>query len=498
MLSSNLSRLITLTNKFRKLLKNNKVYIFAVTSTFYLLLWIVNPSNKIIAASFIFLLAIYYRKTKDFRLSLLITYFSSSIVLTGKQYVYELIPPGIYPLDLYPRGYLVSLAISPKHLILSAMLILVIRDIVTNKKFNFKIDKIDLLLVLYFFWVILTDIIVSKRLGISLFYSLLYMEGLVLYIFTRFYILRKPRIYSFIIYVFMALVFVQSFVVFQQFQGSAPVGKSIESQTNIEYFGHSADELLFRYRPVGTLYHANMLGIWLVYFLSIFGVYILRKESKFISFIFTFGLITIVLTLSRSAWVSSLVSLLTALYIYEKIKKKIIKIPRFIHKNKIGIILLTIGIFVFFVFPRLSKSIYSFGQDEGGGYLRTEQIIETTKLILLHPIFGTGSKMSLLEGLLSFPTGIFGKIPLFVHNWYMLIMIEHGVPALIFFLMFVILSLKRIYNIISLSNKTNLLELLSVGMFSGIVGLLIAGFFQPYIAEELIMFSAAFWGIKRN
>ncbi len=471
-------------------------FIFLSILVLYLLLWFINPINKIILLFFLVFLLIIYFKTKNFYLSFLVTYLVSSIVLTGKTYTFELIPPGIYSLDLYPYGYLTSLIISPKHVFLVCMLLLIARSFLTSKKITMRIEKKDLLLIAFFLWIIISNLFASQRLEISLPQSIMYLEGLVLYFYVKFYLTAIGNNYKIIISVFSALIFVQFFVSIQQFIGSAPIGKNIEFQRDIEFFGSAADELLFRFRPLGTLYHANMLGIWLSFLLGFFGAFILKGWNRITTSSYILGIVLMMMTLSRSAWISFVFSLLFSLYVYEKVLKDKIKIPLFFKKNFVTLSMVTICVSILFVLPRLEKSFYSFGMDEGGGYLRQEQIKETIKLISVKPLFGTGSGMSVLEELSFNPLGIFGKIPLAVHNWYLLIAVEHGIIPLVLFIIFLVISLKQIFEEVLKLKQTRTNQMLKIGGIAAIFSVLIAGVFQPYIGEELILFIIAFVKIK--
>lgn len=470
---------------------NNQSFVFWTSLAFYFLLWFLNPENKIIVLAFFGLIAIFYLRLRDIRLALLLTYLSSVIIFTGKTYLIQLIPPGIFPPDLFPLGYVKNFIISSKQIIILLMLFVLVRNIIKiknkNKLIKFKIA--DLFITLFFLWLILSDLLVSRKPTISLLFSLSALEGLVLYFYLRVYLSRWRNFFNLLLVLFAAIIIFESFISFQQFIASSPVFKNIELQVNLEYFGNAADELLFRFRPVGTFDHANALASFLLIPLMLFFVMLYDRAKSFNLFVFTLGVITLVITLSRSAWIALFLSIMLTLFILEKIKH--IKLHHYLQKYKLILVVFGFIVFIFFIFPRVEKSFYSFGEDEGGGYLRKQQIETTLNLIIQNPIFGVGTLMSVERSLEIDPEGIFTIFPEVVHNWYLLVVVEHGIPALCFFILFVIFSISKTVSKFQKDKDFVSRQVYSLGFVSGIFALFIVGLFQPVIWEILIILSSA-------
>ena len=237
----------------------NETYVFWTTLVFYFTLWFINPGNKIIVASFVFLILIYYYKIKDIRISLLLAYLASLIVFTGKRYLIELVAPGFFPEDVFPQGHVLFFIISPKHILIFFILLLLIKDFIKGKFKKFVINRVDVLVFLYFVWIVISDILGSIRPEISLLFSVSGLHIFILYTALRVY--RKSRVgfLAMAIALFASLIVFESLISLQQFMGRSPVFKNIEAQVDIDYFGHVADEPQFRYRPSGTFNHANEL-----------------------------------------------------------------------------------------------------------------------------------------------------------------------------------------------------------------------------------------------
>lgn len=461
--------------------------IFWSSLSLYLALWVINPQNKIIALSFILFTFLVNYKIKNVRLSILLSYIASLIIATGKTYTIQLIPPGIFPIDRWPSGYIYFLTISPKHILAALMFLIAVRDFVSGKFSRIKITSLDWLVFLYFFWGIISDLFASNRPEVSILSAVTTFDRFMLYGYLRLYLQRWKKIISLILSLFIAMILFESVISMQQFIASSPIGKNIEAQVGIEYFGEAVDELAFRFRPVGTFEHANELGQILSFLLLVvIAQEYLRPSIGHLGIVFM-GIITLIMTLSRSAWIAFILGLLILLYIIEKrLRISQLKVPGLLILTSSGIFIILLS---FFILPRMERSLYSFGQTSGGGYVRNLQIENALTLIFLHPFFGVGSLMSVPEGLIVDPSGILTSFPSPVHNWYFFTAIEHGLPALFLFLFFVILLLRRIYHTVIEIVRNTVHHVLLIGFFVGILALLVTGIFQPFISDIFIFLS---------
>src|SRR3989337_3051308 len=117
-------------NLFEKISRiPSETYIFGATLIFYSTLWIVNPGNYFVAAGFLILIVIYYYRTVDFRISLLLAYLASLIISTGERYSIELIPPGVFPKEIFPEGDIAFFIVSAKQILASMIFLVWLRDL---------------------------------------------------------------------------------------------------------------------------------------------------------------------------------------------------------------------------------------------------------------------------------------------------------------------------------------------------------------------------------
>ena len=466
-------------------------FVFIVLILFYFFLWFVNPGNKIIAVSFLALIGIFFLRFKNLKLSLAISYLASQLIFTGKQYLFEIIPPGVFPRIMYPEGNVLSLNITPQNIMAVLLVFVLIRDIFIRgiKKINFQ--KIDVLVIFFFLWPVIADWSSSLRPEVSTLFSLQNLLTLVAYIyFKNCFSISSRRsgtdkiIVSILIAVIVSQIALESTAAVQQFVHNSPMVKNIENLVNTdpEFFSNASDDTGFRYRPAGTFPHTNYLGMEMAFRLLVLLPFLFQRERVHLIYPFFAGLIILMLTLSRSAWIGFAGGAIFCLFIIEKIKK--IKTPPFFSKNALSVGILAIIIIFTFIVPRAENSLYTFTQ--GGWSLRQKQIEDTLSLIVQNPIFGVGTGMNILAGLKLSNQSVFATEALSVHNWFLLTAAENGLPTLLFFTIFLFIKLRKIFFSVT-SRVVNNLILLRTGIFCGILSLLTVGIFQPFIDPGLML-----------
>jgi hypothetical protein len=350
-----------------------------------------------------------------------------------------------------------------------------IRDLFT-KIVSLKIfSGLNFILLCFFVWKLLSDAFGSRQPEISLLFELLSLPLLVLYFYLQFYAKSIKVFVPILLSLFTVFIIFESVISFQQYASKSPIGKRIEIQQDIEHTGSTADELQleYTYRPGGTFGNTNTLAMNLVFWMTFVLSYYIKTWDRKALYILTIGFVSLVITLSRSAWLGFGASLLTMLFLYTKvIKVKIV--PKF-NQLILPTLLFVMPLFMLFILPRIEKSIYTF--TDGGGNFRLTQIAATWEIILSRPIFGVGTSMLVVEGVNYLPKSIYQIAPLDVHNWYLSLSVNHGIPAFIVFTSFVLLSTKQIYlRVLGRKNKYPL-NFLDVGFLSALSAFFIIGLF---------------------
>ncbi|OGK15921.1 hypothetical protein A2774_02720 [Candidatus Roizmanbacteria bacterium RIFCSPHIGHO2_01_FULL_39_12c] len=454
------------------------------------LLWFLNPSNKLIVLFLVLLFLILLFKSKDLNSSLITTFLVSSVIFVGKTHYFKLMDldtrlftdPEIR--KLYPNGLTTAIAILPLHIVSIAMAYILLRDIFL-KKFLFKLNIIDIILLLFLVGSFASSILVSKRIFLSLYDSLSILPVFILHFFLKFYGKDKfVLVYS----VITVLILFQGYVSVQQFINSSPLGKNIELEKTASIYGQVVDESHFTFRPTGTLIHANDLAAFVAVFLPlIISALIVQYERSAIAAFFS-GMIILALSLSRSVWLGAIVSLL---YFFNKVEHDL-KINLFTKFRKAIILLLVVMLpLLVFIAPRLAKSA-SVLEPSGGLTLRIRQGTEVLELFKNSPLLGVGPRMSVMSALEKNKNSVFTTFPVAVHNFYLLTMVEKGLIGLFLFLAIIYLLLK---DILLKIKKNSILEkkIKLYGIFSGILILLIVAFFQPFFffTETILLYHLA-------
>lgn len=474
--------------------QNRRVSLFLIILLYYLILWIISPNNKIIALSFLLLFALIYRIFKDLRVSVLLTYLSSTILVIGKTYLIQLVSPGIYDIQFYPNGYVLSYTISPSIILAIVMLIILLRDFFT-KRFSLDIlrDKKNVLIYLYFLLPLLSDSFLSLRPEVSLGFNLLNLSSFVLYFYLQIYIKNIRQFIPLLVSVFSAFILFESLIAFRQYIAKSPVGNNLEYFLHIDPYGNAVEELDFVYRPAGTFDHTNTLGMNLVFWLIFVVVTFVKSKKLSFLIIAVIGFFTLTITLSRSAWIGFTTGILLIFFIIEKLKK------RQILSNLSGYFIPSAFLFLLlmykFVLPRAIDSLYSF--TGGGGEFRIEQIFAAKEIILAHPLFGIGNNMVILEGLKTNAESILTREAVDIHNWYFSLMVNYGVIVFIIFVVFVILSIKPLVQSLIKSNYINNDFYINVAILGSLLAFFTIGLMSTNSGVQyIILFLGLFNGKK--
>ena len=446
-------------------------------------------------AFFILIIILNYR-LKDFRLSLVISYIASTIIYTGKMYFFEIIPPGVFPKIMYPEGNVLFFTITPQNILSVLLALFMIRDIFLNGLKKLHLEVVDIFVFLYFLWPIISDITSSLRPDVSILFSLQSLLIFTAYVYVKSYVPDKiKKFIPILLAIIASQIIFESVISAQQFVFSSPTVKNMEALVNLdpEFFSNASDDTGFSYRPAGTFPHTNYMAMRMSFWLIAILPFLFKKRRSLYIYPFVIGITTLVLTLSRSAWIGFSLATLFCLFIIEKVRK--IKPPLILSKNFMSLGVIAVILIFVFVMPRLESSLYTF--TTGGGGLREKQVEDTVGLITQNPVFGVGTGMNVLAGLKTYSQGVFSKEALTVHNWYLLTAVESGIPSLLFFTAFLIYKIRKTL-IFLMHGILEDVKFLTLGLMGGIVALLAVGMFQPTIDSGIILLSFAILGDKQN
>jgi O-antigen ligase len=192
----------------------------------------------------------------------------------------------------------------------------------------------------------------------------------------------------------------------------------------------------------GTLVSANTAGSYFsMLLLPAFSIIVtkLNKPYKWLGVAaFICGMIALILTGSRGAWIATFISFI--IFGIIAVRKGRLKLSVLLIGASIGIL---IGILFY-------GSIYEriFGYDLGSAASRSQQYQVALQIIKNHPIFGVGANNyanALRQYLAQNPdSSVFKWV---VHNKYLLVWAETGIFGLFFFVMFLISTIRQGFKI---------------------------------------------------
>jgi len=240
-------------------------------------------------------------------------------------------------------------------------------------------------------------------------------------------------------------------------------------------------------RVGGTIGSANSLAMYLNLMLPvIFSFVFVRIQSPFrwiAAIVFILGGLTEILTMSRGGWVALTVAVVIVLY--GVFKKQ--------YQSRIKSYVLTMTIILLITFPVIFAFVdvqkRLFEDDYGAAYGRLPQMKVAFNIIAHHPFTGIGlnnysTVMNRYDRTREMKTYQF---PYPVHNAFLLIAAESGLPALFCFI-FVFIGIFRKAVLFFKSNE-QVLSILGIGSFCGIITWLIHAQFRMDYANTFLWFS---------
>jgi putative inorganic carbon (hco3(-)) transporter len=228
------------------------------------------------------------------------------------------------------------------------------------------------------------------------------------------------------------------------------------------------------WRVMGTLGHPNRLAMFLEILLPIcFGFFLVEKKvfnRVIIILIFGLGIVALIMTGSRGAWISFFIAMVILFYF--AVRNKQMKSSTLFGTALVGIILIS-SIALMFT-EMIEQRLY--GDDHGSAMSRIPMIQIAFNLIKAHPFGGVGINNYQVE-MKKYNDTILGRrfrtIPRPVHNMYLLVMGEtgiFGIAALMLLLMiFGKIAIKNV------SSKDPLISVVNAAVFGGFIAMCIHG-----------------------
>jgi putative inorganic carbon (HCO3(-)) transporter len=221
-------------------------------------------------------------------------------------------------------------------------------------------------------------------------------------------------------------------------------------------------------RVTGTFWHSNGFAFYLQMIIPLgIGVILLGSNGTYrisISILMIFGFIVLILTLSRGAWLSFIVSILYLVWHY--LKRIRVKISSLFPRLLVAMIILLLAALLF------GSTIYDrfVIDDYGSAESRVPMMKTALNIISHHPIIGIGIN-NYAETMIQYDvTGNDFSLYRPVHNLFLLIAAESGLIGLICFAWALIAAMRM--GMKALKNKNNFNAGIIIGMVAGLLGLI--------------------------
>lgn len=461
---------------------------FLYFNVLFLIILCFNINNKTLTVFSLTYLFINSFIQHSFSKGLIFSYFLFSLFWVGKTYTFLLIPASnlIFGNNKigYP-GYQGYIIIDPGFIIgtiLTAYLVYLIK----NKKV--EIEKLDFLLIIFLVLALFSTFL-SLNYNISLYIWFNFLFIFCFYILLKNTLLQDKYMINQLLSFFCLIVIYENIWAILQFIKGGELFSSLESGSSV-FWSEDAEISSFTLRTYGSFPHVNVYANFIAPFAVIFYLtgYIKKFSKKIQNFIcLIIALFGIIISISRSSWISFFIPSLIFTYIFEK-KIRLSYNPIY-KKGLIYITLIFLPLLFIFIKPRLEGTLSTFNI-EGSGLTRIELIKESINFISKHPLFGSGPGMSVLGMYMENPNGEMFYFPFPVHNLYLHLISEFGIPASTVFFIFIIFLIRSKTKYTKISNLDNVM--LKKIYLAAAIAILISGLFELYFVKTNMLYLITF------
>ncbi len=358
------------------------------------------------------------------------------------------------------------------------LIVLLILGFSSNKKFRFYISKVSLPAIGIIIWSLICAFSATDSgLAISEWTRVLraYLTFLCIVNYTK----TRADIQTIIAGLFVGLVFQSALGVYQWRYG--PLGLTF------------LEEIGYKWRSAGTFIHPAMFGDYLIFLLPlVLRLFMFYKQqdkifTRLYGFLFFLGIGALMGSYARGPWISFIGSV--AIMFILSIRQKRFR-PKL--KGALALILLFFIIFAIHYGPTIKEQFVDKNR-KGAAQVRIPLNKVAIRIIKDHRFLGTGLGNYTLvtphyAHFEATPEHSYRDLLQHVHNSYLLMAAEIGLPGILFFIGFVI-SLFR-YGIKVIKCKNTYISNLGIGILTGYLSVLIAFLAGPdYRCHQiLIMF----------
>ena len=479
-----------------KQIKIDQQLFFLFLSSFFATLLI--PNNKFYILLFLFFgfILFFYFKKSFFETIFLTFIFSLPFENSIREWIYQ-ITPRLFE-NVTNSGYILYFGISIKLILATTIFLFLIfkKETLINQK---KILTLENFLILIFLLIACINTLFKINTLGPIFGLIRIWMAVLIFITSKIFFSKNKNIF----FIFITSLYFFSIIIGGiQLIKQKPLGKYIELTPSFSQdFGYSTTDGDKQYRVSGFISHPVYFASFLSILLPIYIGVVLTKlkeisfswKSLFIAISIVLGCLIIFGTLSRSAFLTLLISLfLLRKLILQKIIIPLSKIKR-IKNISFFIFSLTLIGTIIFIIPRIKSFTLLFAEN-GNGSIRFELIKKSLEMIFQNPL-GVGLNNFTNELIkLDIPPSLYGFI-VPVHNTFLIFFTELGIPGGIIFTIFIFsIFLKNFFK-----NKKNVLNYsIWIGILTFIINSQIHPLFNLDPTFDLLMLVLAYYSIANK
>ncbi|MCL4200780.1 O-antigen ligase family protein [Patescibacteria group bacterium] len=438
-----------------------------------------------------------WKMVRDFKQAMMVIYLTMTPVIVGKLFAIDLVSAQELAIAGRDFGIAADIMITVSDFIVGCMGIVLIAERVRGTLVYRKLPALEAALFLYAAGSIVATMFGSVQPEISFFHALFALRPMIIY-----YFFASPRSIPLAtaISVAAAWLFFETFMVVAQMLRGGSLGLVIEPIANYVSVDLSLEAgRLLRYG--GTYMHANALAhALLVPVCMVLPVvfYPFEKKGTWFAAGLFLGLLTLVLTMSRSSWLSLGVALILCYYLAKRLWGYVFVLRVKLSVMQRAIVAVALVILVMLMMPRLISTT-STGGLYGSWETRALLIEEYWRSFRMYPYFGVGLEMDVyyqyLQSLIYGDRDIDAPnravvlyFPEPVHNGFLRLMMQTGVVGAIPYIAVYGLLFGLVWKSMKQASTEphRLLTVSFIGMF---VAAGVNGFLQP-ILPDLPLFTA--------
>lgn len=384
--------------------------------------------------------------------------------------------------------------LSPSILLLIPLLILFVKQV--KNLTTLKIRSFEIFLLLF---LIITEI--SAVLGINVQASAIWLlkliYGLTIYLIFSRLSLNKTQI-RIIIYAFVFVIFMESFLSIMQYIKGGLLGLPIESISRYESANQNVlnpiQETYF-FRAIGTFSGSNILTSFLALLIPVITALLFSKNRKNAYLFYTtfvLCLITAFLSFSRWSTVTVFFAIIFTIFLIKKYKKiKSFSYFSLTKTNKIAILVLIFVVMVIFSSQYIQNRFLNFSLNDKSLSVRMDLIAQAIYTIKDNALFGVGGG-NFVTFFINHDYTVNDVSQRFladVHSFYLLLTSETGIAGLLAFLLAMLMTIKFFFQKIKYLNQEK--RLIATGFLGSFFTFFFSGLWVMRTFEDRVSF--LFW-----